>query len=472
MLEDLKNKVVLIMGASGDIGGVTAELFSSLGSKVVITGRNPEKLEKTATQCQSVSPSHSKPLTILCDLTVEEDAKNLINKIIETYGELDVVVNCASYDSYGDIMDENTLSEFDAQCAVKLRGTIQLLRLALPPLIKSRGAIVNMSSVQKPSISISDDKVHLIQRMIIKTCFCFSPGLVETESMKQKDDASALLGWYSETAPLRKVTSPKEIAETIAFLASNSAGSITGSNLLVEAGSSNGIGEAIVKLFAKLGSKVVVNGRDAGNVKRVVAECESVSPFDYKPLAVVGDLTQTEMAKNLVNKTIETFSRIDVLVNNAAIHKDIRILDKEVMHDFDDHHAINIRAAVELCHLTLPHLIESKGTIVNISAIPKPYFLHPCLTKASLDMLTKVLALEFGPKGVRVNAINVGPTDSETFKKQPNYEELKAMFTSRIPLGRVGRTEDIARGAVFLASDMASFITGALLPIDGGILLA
>ncbi|RWS21658.1 3-oxoacyl-[acyl-carrier-protein] reductase FabG-like protein [Leptotrombidium deliense] len=261
--------------------------------------------------------------------------------------------------------------------------------------------------------------------------------------------------------------------------------------VVVVTGSSNGIGEAIVTLFASLGSKVVVNGRDETNVEKVANKCQSMSPNNYKALQFVGDITNKDVAKQLIEKTIDTFGKLDVLVNNAAIHKDVRILDKDVLQDFDDHHSINIRSAVHLCHLSLPHLIESKGCIVNISAIPKPvrisfvklcnttnsililqYFLNPCLTKASLDMLTKVLALEFGPKGVRVNAINVGPTDTPIFQKQPNYEAMKAMFASRIPLGRVGQPIDIAKPAVFLASEGASFITGALVPVDGGLMLA
>ncbi|RWS22516.1 3-oxoacyl-[acyl-carrier-protein] reductase FabG-like protein [Leptotrombidium deliense] len=242
--------------------------------------------------------------------------------------------------------------------------------------------------------------------------------------------------------------------------------------VVVVTGSSNGIGEAIVTLFSSLGSKVVVNGRDETNVEKVANKCQPMSPNNYKALQFVGDITDKEVAKQLIEKTIDTFGKLDVLVNNAAIHKDVGILDKDVLQDFDDHHSINIRAAVHLCHLSLPHLIESKGCIVNISAIPKPYFLNPCLTKASLDMLTKVLALEFGPKGVRVNAINVGPTDTPIFQKQPDYEAMKAMFASRTPLGRVGQPIDIAKPAVFLASEGASYITGALVPVDGGLLLA
>ncbi|RWS04482.1 3-oxoacyl-[acyl-carrier-protein] reductase FabG-like protein [Dinothrombium tinctorium] len=236
-------------------------------------------------------------------------------------------------------------------------------------------------------------------------------------------------------------------------------------------GSSNGIGEAIVTLFAKYGSKVVITARNAENVERVAKICQSVSPFEYEPLSVVGDMTVEEFPKELVNSVIAKFGKLDILVNNAAIHDDSRILDANILEHYDKHMAIIVRAAINLCHHALPHLIQSKGAIVNMTALKKPVFYGPCIAKISLDMLTKTMALEFGPKGVRVNAVRVGATETEAFRRGLDLDEFNHTFLPQIPLGRVAKPEEIARPVIFLASEAASYINGALLPVEGGIML-
>ncbi|CAG2173172.1 unnamed protein product, partial [Oppiella nova] len=182
----------------------------------------------------------------------------------------------------------------------------------------------------------------------------------------------------------------------------------TGKVVLVT-GSSSGIGEGIAKLFSILGANVVVTGNTAAKVQRVGKEIQELSPKKLKPLEVVGDLTKSDFIHTLVADTIKTFGKIDVLVNNAGIYPATNITQSDVMQVWDQVFAIDLRAVVELIHESVPYLEETNGTIIDISSIdgiaPNVYGLAYSPAKAALDMLTRVLALQLGPKGIRVNSL-------------------------------------------------------------------
>ncbi|CAG2172893.1 unnamed protein product, partial [Oppiella nova] len=239
----------------------------------------------------------------------------------------------------------------------------------------------------------------------------------------------------------------------------------TGKVVLVT-GSSSGIGEGIVKLFSILGANVVVTGRKDTEVQKVAKEVEELSPKKLKPLQLVGDLTKSEVITTLIANTIKTFGKLDVLVNNAGIYPVTDIHQKDLLQAWDQVFNIDLRAVVELIHESVPHLEKTNGTIIEISSIagiqPVATSLAYCPAKAGLDMLTRVLALELGPKGIRVNTLNPGVTNVAKVDSDKTIEDI-------IPLHRVGQPLDIAKGVAFLASSDASFITGANLVVDGGL---
>ncbi|CAG2116452.1 unnamed protein product, partial [Medioppia subpectinata] len=240
----------------------------------------------------------------------------------------------------------------------------------------------------------------------------------------------------------------------------------TGS-VVVVTGSSSGIGEGIVKLFSILGANVVVTGRTAQDVQRVAKEVQELSPLKLKPLEVVGDLTKTSDINNLIDSTVKTFGKIDVLVNNAGLYPTTNITSPDLLSVWDQIFAVDLRAVVELIHRSVPHLEKTNGTIIDISSVlslaPTKTMLAYSSAKAGLDMLTKILALELGPKGIRVNTINPGTIQNRDTLTP--VEKLSAKYT---PLGRVGQPLDIARAVAFLASTDAHFITGANVVVDGG----
>ncbi|CAG2121172.1 unnamed protein product, partial [Medioppia subpectinata] len=182
----------------------------------------------------------------------------------------------------------------------------------------------------------------------------------------------------------------------------------TGKVVLVT-GSSSGIGEGIVKLFSLLGASVVVTARKAPDVQRVAKECEELSPKKLKPLQVVGDLTKSADINNLIDTTIKTYGKLDVLVNNAGIYPEVNITEPDILRVWDQVMALDLRAVVELIHRAVPHLEKTNGTIIDISSIsalsPTKDALVYGTAKAGLDMLSKILALELGPKNIRVNSV-------------------------------------------------------------------
>ncbi|XP_054152624.1 3-oxoacyl-[acyl-carrier-protein] reductase FabG-like [Oppia nitens] len=249
--------------------------------------------------------------------------------------------------------------------------------------------------------------------------------------------------------------------------------------VVLTTGSSSGIGAEIVKLFSQFGAKVVVTGRNATEVQRVANECEKLSPKKLKPLQVVADVSDDKQLNNLLKKTIDTYGKLDVLVNNAGMGGLTPIADPKFMTDFDKIMSVNLRPYVQLSHLAVPYLMKTNGSIISTSTgltmSPAKYQLAYIMSKAAIDMMTRVLALELGPN-IRVNSINPGLTQTGFLDPPANSNIDPAIIqgfvnfvAGRTPLKRLGQPMDMAKGVVFLASDQASFITGINLVIDGGL---
>lgn len=239
-------------------------------------------------------------------------------------------------------------------------------------------------------------------------------------------------------------------------------------------GSSSGIGEGIAVQFAKYGAKVVITGRAEDKIAAVVDKCNQVSPTQLKALGMKCDVAKDSDLRELVNKIITTHGKIDILVNNAGIAGHGFITDPNFMDNFDSMMATNLRAPFLLTHLLVPHLVKSKGNIVNISSIAglHPFDITPTYSasKAALDMFTKCIAIDLGPKGVRVNSVCPAVTKTPALEAMGDaaMSAMEKICLEQYPLRRMGEVDDVAKFVLFLASDDASFITGLVGSVDGG----
>jgi len=237
-------------------------------------------------------------------------------------------------------------------------------------------------------------------------------------------------------------------------------------------GATSGIGHACAIEFAKSGAKVACVGRKEEALHHVV---EQIRALGTEALAVRADVAFADEAERVVNETVDTFGGVDVLVN-AAGHISSGTVENTSLPAWDDMMNVNVRAAFQLMQKALPSLIERRGNIVNVSSVTGlrafPGVLAYCVSKAALDQLTRCASLELAAKGVRVNAVNPGVVVTDIHKRGGMSEEAYATFLEHSkqthPLGRTGRPEEIAALVLFLASDEASWVTGATYSIDGG----
>ncbi|XP_004072104.1 uncharacterized protein LOC101161976 [Oryzias latipes] len=239
-------------------------------------------------------------------------------------------------------------------------------------------------------------------------------------------------------------------------------------------GASSGIGAGTSVLFAQLGALLALNGRDVENLTKVAQKC-TLQCGGAEPLLVPGDLTDEETVRKTVEQTLAHFGRLDVLVNSAGILA-MGSIETSDLAQYDKVMDVNVRSVYHLTQLCVPHLVQTKGSIVNVSSVNGqrsfPGVLAYCMSKSAIDQFTRCIALELAPKQVRVNSVCPGVIVTEVHKRAGLDDEQYAKFLARCKethaLGRPGEVEEVAQSIAFLASDAASFITGVNLPIDGG----
>lgn len=237
-------------------------------------------------------------------------------------------------------------------------------------------------------------------------------------------------------------------------------------------GATSGIGQACAIAFATAGAKVVCVGRKTEALRDVE---QKIRENGGEPLTIKADLAQLREAEQAVEQAIKAFGGIDVLVN-AAGHISNGTIEDTSLEAWDEMMNVNVRAPFQLMQMALPSLIERRGNIVNVSSVTGlrafPGVLAYCVSKAALDQLTRCSALELAAKGVRVNAVNPGVVVTQIHKRGGMSDEAYAAFLEHSkqthPLGRTGRPEEIAALVLYLASEQASWITGATYSIDGG----
>lgn len=246
---------------------------------------------------------------------------------------------------------------------------------------------------------------------------------------------------------------------------------------VVVTGASKGIGLACVHAFAAEGARVAMVSRSRANLDAALA---AMPPSAHRPIAIVADLVHAGEARRAIDAAERALGPIDVLVNSAGAAKrhPPDELTPQAWHDAMDAKFFSYIHPVDIVVKSMA--ARGRGAIVNIvgsgGKVANPVHLPGGAANAALMLATAGLAVAYGPKGVRVNAINPGATltgrvqeglDAEARMTGLSADELLARMQQRIPLGRLGTPEEVARVAVFLASDAASYVSGAIVPMDG-----
>ncbi|GMR32149.1 hypothetical protein PMAYCL1PPCAC_02344, partial [Pristionchus mayeri] len=257
---------------------------------------------------------------------------------------------------------------------------------------------------------------------------------------------------------------------------------------VIVTGSSNGIGRGTAKLFAAQGAKVTITGRNEEALKVTKKECLSAGAKEEDILEIISDVGDESVPSMIVQKTVEKFGALDVLVNNAGIclmdPDEGKLYIEAPIPLFDQMMKVNLRAVVLFTQAAVPHLEKAKGAIVNVSSIAGFPFamqkdIYYAVTKAGLDQLTVQTAADLIKKGIRVNSVNPGIIDTDIWAKLglSNEQVQKALDMwgtdlSQIPIGRYGTPEDIGKVILFLSDRTQSeFIIGQRIVVDGGTLL-
>ena len=234
---------------------------------------------------------------------------------------------------------------------------------------------------------------------------------------------------------------------------------------VVVTGSRRGIGLGIALAFAKEGANIVLNA--TSEIDQEVLEL--FTPYPGEVLSVVGDISKCEVAESLVEQTIEKFSKIDVLINNAGITRDGLVL-KMKEKDFDDVIDVNLKGCFNLIRFVSPYMIRQKsGSIINMTSIVgvsgNAGQVNYAASKAGIIGLTKSVAKEIGSRGITVNAIAPGYIDTEMTQVLP--EKIRKEWEKQIPMRKFGTVEDIAEACLYLAEQ--KYMTGQVLQINGGL---
>ena len=247
--------------------------------------------------------------------------------------------------------------------------------------------------------------------------------------------------------------------------------SFSGRHVFV-AGGSSGINFGIAQAFAQAGARITLISRSADRVEsaagRLVAD-------GAQALGLTADVRTPEAVESAMAQATTVFGPIDVLVSGAAGNFLARALDMSPR-GFKAVVDIDLLGSFNVLRMAHPHLRKPGACVIQISAsqasVATPYQTHVSAAKAGVDMLTRGLALEWGDDGIRINSVIPGPIqDTEGLRRLAPTQETRDAMTARVPLKRLGRLEDVSRICLVLASDWGSYITGAVVPVDGGLFL-
>ncbi len=232
-------------------------------------------------------------------------------------------------------------------------------------------------------------------------------------------------------------------------------------------GSSRGIGKAIAALFAKEGASVVITAKDQSRLQKTANELVGA-------LSIPADIRKESEVQVVIDKTIERFGRLDILINNAGVFPKVKPLHEISESEWNEVIDINLTGQFRFTKAAIPHLQKNGGNVINIASNAglKAYENFNAdaysASKAALVLLTKTWAIEYAKDKIRVNCICPGVVETDMTREFLSTQALREMQNLQYPIGRFGTVDDVARSALYFASDDSAWVTGAILALDGG----
>ena len=232
-------------------------------------------------------------------------------------------------------------------------------------------------------------------------------------------------------------------------------------------GGSRGIGKATAMIFAREGAKVVITAKDNNRLQSVAKELGVIG--------FAGDIRKEQDVTAVIKNTLREFHKIDILVNNAGIFPEVKPLHETSEEKWNEVIDVNLTGQFRFTKAVIPHMMTKGGCIVNVSSDAglKSFENFEAdsysVTKAAIVHLTRALAIEYAKYKIRVNCVCPGIVETDMTEPYLRTEADRAMAVAEHPIGRIGMPDDVANAILYLASDDSSWVTGTILPVDGGI---
>ena len=509
---DSKGRVVIVTGASGGIGRALAGMLADGGDTVIAVDVPGSDVVKFAANLAG------KHRGFECDISKEDDVIAFFDALDAEFSTIDVLFNNAALGPTMAATVETELDAFRQTLAVNLLGPFVMAREAAKRM-PSGGAIINTASLagilgnpKRNAYAASKAGLVSLTKSLacewaergIRVC-AVAPGYVRTPMVEELEKSGkANLTLVRRRVPMGRMARPDEIASAACFLASTQARYITGSVLAVDGGwmsfnqpgeanpqagiapqaelsrpenqqerrvvlitgGGNGIGAATARRFADNGDIVVIADRDGDAAASLAAELGGAC------FAHTLNITDETAVQALFAEISKRFGRLDVLVNNAAIADAFKPAIEQTSADLKQVLDINLSGAF-VCAREAIRLMKPGGVILNLGSINTFLPFAPRhaygASKAAIDILTRCLAAELGPAGLRTATIAPGYIRTPGVAALENSGRIDTgAIRRRIPMGDMGRPSDIADAAFFLASSDASYVNGSILYVDGG----
>lgn len=509
-----QTKVAIITGAAGGIGRALCEVFVADGYRVAAVDLAGTGVEDFAA---SLGADHA---GFACDLGSEADIVATVATVADQFGRIDALVNNAAIGPTMAATVDTSIEGFRQALAVNLVGPLVLAREVAARMGPEGGVIVNTASlagvVSNPKRNAyAASKAGVVSMTKSLACelasrnirvVAIAPGYVRTPMVAGLErDGKADLSKVRQRIPMGRMARPDEMATVARFLASDKARYITGTvvavdggwasfnqpgeahppvegtpqaelsipartdgaRIVVITGGAKGIGRAIRETFAANGDTVIILDREAEDAAKVA------SGLGAQHRAIAADLSKEDEIKAAFAEIARDFGRVDVLVNNAAIADRFMPVGEQSAGYLTSVLDINLTGAFIALQQALALMPKPGGVILNLGSINTFLPFAPRhaygASKAGIDMLTRCIAAELGPVGIRTATIAPGYIRTPGVAALETEGKIDAQkIRRRIPMGDLGRPQDIADAALFLASHEASYMTGAILYVDGG----